>query len=87
LNAVKAVGDVSADKVVGYLDGRSFNDFYAHAGFWRPRDHRVLHEMYVVEVLSKDKIKEPHAWFKILQVIPPALAFRPESQSTCKKDW
>jgi branched-chain amino acid transport system substrate-binding protein len=87
LSAVKAVGDVSADKVVGYLDGRSFNDFYAHAGFWRPRDHRVLHEMYVVEVLPKEKIKEPHAWFKILQVIPPALAFRPESQSTCKKDW
>ena len=87
LNAVKAVGDVNADKVVAYLDGRSFNDFYAHAGSWRARDHRVLHEMYVVEVLPKDKIKEPHAWFKILQVIPPGLAFRPESQSTCKKDW
>ena len=87
LNAVKAVGDVNADKVVSYLDGRSFNDFYAHAGYWRPRDHRVLHDMYVVEVLPKDQIKEPHAWFRILQVIPPVLAFRPESQSTCKKDW
>ena len=87
LNAVKAVGSVDADKVVAYLDGRQFNDFYAHAGEWRARDHRVTHEMYVVDVLSKEQIKEPHAWYKIAQIIPPGRAFRPESQSTCKKDW
>jgi branched-chain amino acid transport system substrate-binding protein len=87
LSAVKAVGDVNADKVVAYLDGRQFNDFYARGGEWRARDHRVLHDMYVVDVLPKDKIKEPHAWFKIVQVMPPGVAFRPESQSVCKKDW
>jgi branched-chain amino acid transport system substrate-binding protein len=87
LNAVKAVGSVDADKVQHYLDGRQFNDFYAHAGEWRARDHRVTHEMYVVDVLDKSQIKEPHAWFKIVQVIPPSRAFRPESQSTCVKTW
>ncbi|BDE06540.1 branched-chain amino acid ABC transporter substrate-binding protein [Vulcanimicrobium alpinum] len=87
LNAVKAAGTTDADAIVKYLDGRQFNDFYAHAGEWRARDHRVTHEMYVVDVLSKDKIKEPHGWFKIVQTIPPSRAFRPESQSTCKKDW
>jgi branched-chain amino acid transport system substrate-binding protein len=87
LKAVKAVGSVDADKVVAYLDGRQFNDFYAHAGEWRARDHRVVHEMYVVDVIPKDQIKEPHAWFKVVQVMPPGRAFRPESQSTCKKDW
>jgi branched-chain amino acid transport system substrate-binding protein len=87
LNAVKAVGDVSADKIVAYLDGRQFNDFYARGAEWRARDHRVTHDMYVVDVLPKAKIKEPHAWFKIVQVIPPGVAFRPESQSVCKKDW
>ncbi|MBV8601892.1 MAG: ABC transporter substrate-binding protein [Candidatus Eremiobacteraeota bacterium] len=87
LSAVKAVGDVSADKVVPYLDGRQFNDFYARGAEWRARDHRVLHDMYVVDVIPKDKIKEPHAWFKIVQVMPPGVAFRPESQSVCKKDW
>jgi branched-chain amino acid transport system substrate-binding protein len=87
LNAVKAVGTVDADKVQQYLDGRQFNDFYAHAAEWRARDHSVTHEMYVVEVLDKSVIKEPHAWFKILQVIPPSRAFRPEAQSTCNKDW
>ena len=87
LNAVKAVGTVDADKVQQYLDGRQFNDFYAHAAEWRARDHRVTHEMYVVDVLDKSVIKEPHAWYKIVQVIPPSRAFRPESQSTCNKDW
>ena len=87
LNAVKAVGSTDADKIVAYLDGRQFSDFYVHAGEWRARDHRVTHEMYVVDVIAKEKITEPHAWFRIVQVIPPARAFRPENQSTCKKDW
>ncbi len=87
LNAVKAVGTADADKVQGYLDNRQFNDFYAKGGEWRGRDHRVIHEMYVVDVIPKEQIKEPHAWFKIVQTIPPGRAFRPESQSTCKKDW
>ncbi|MBV8581512.1 MAG: ABC transporter substrate-binding protein [Candidatus Eremiobacteraeota bacterium] len=87
LSAVKAVGTTDADKVQGYLDGRQFNDFYARGGEWRARDHRVIHEMYVVDVLPKDQVKEPHAWFKVVQTIPPGRAFRPESQSTCKKDW
>jgi len=87
LEAVKATGTTDADKIVAYLDGREFNDFYARGGQWRARDHRVIHQMYVVDILPKEKIKEPHAWFKVVQVIPPGLAFRPEKDSTCKKDW
>jgi branched-chain amino acid transport system substrate-binding protein len=87
LNAVKALGTVDADKVQAYLDGRKFNDFYAHSGLWRARDHRVLHDMYVVDVVPKDQIKEPHAWFKLVETIPGPQAFRPESQSVCNKDW
>ncbi len=87
LNAVKAVGTTEADKVQGYLDNRQFTDFYAKGGEWRGRDHRVIHEMYVVDVVPKEQIKEPHAWFKIVQTIPPGRAFRPESASVCKKDW
>ena len=87
LEAVKATGTTDADKIVGYLDGREFNDFYARGGQWRARDHRVIHQMYVVDILPKAQVKEPHAWFKIVQVIPPGIAFRPEKDSTCKKDW
>jgi branched-chain amino acid transport system substrate-binding protein len=87
LNAVKAVGSVDADKVQTYLDGRKFNDFYAHDGEWRARDHSVIHTMIVVDVLDKSQVKEPHAWYKIIETIPAEKAFRPESQSTCNKDW
>jgi branched-chain amino acid transport system substrate-binding protein len=87
LKAVQAVGSVDADKVVKYLDGRKFDDFYAHHAEWRARDHRVIHDMYVVDVLPKDQVKEPHAWFKILETIPGDQAFRPVSESTCAKDW
>jgi branched-chain amino acid transport system substrate-binding protein len=87
LNAIKAVGSDDPDKLVAYLDGRKFSDFYAHNGVWRGRDHRVLHDMYVVQILSKDEIKEPHAWFKVLAVIPGEQAFRPEADSKCAKDW
>ena len=72
---------------VAYLDGRKFSDFYAHNGMWRGSDHRVLHDMYVVDVVPKEEIKEPHAWFKILQTISPEQAFRPATQTECKKDW
>jgi len=87
LRAVKASGSVDADKVVAQLDGKKFSDFYARNGQWRARDHRVLHDMYVVDVLPQSEVKEPHAWFKIIETIPAEKAFRPASQSTCQKDW
>ncbi|MBD5605880.1 MAG: ABC transporter substrate-binding protein [Candidatus Eremiobacteraeota bacterium] len=87
LQAIKAVNSIDAEKVQQYLDGRKFKDFYAHNGEWRARDHRVLHDMYVVDVIPKEEIKEPHAWFKLVETISANDAFRPESQSVCKKDW
>jgi len=87
LDAVKATGTTNADKIVAYLDGRKFNDFYAHHGQWRARDHRVLHDMYVVDVLPKSQVKVPHAWFKVVDTIPADKAFRPASQSVCPKTW
>ena len=87
LNAVKAVGSTDADKIVAYLDGRKFDDFYARNAVWRARDHRVVHDMYFVDVLPKEQVTKPHAWFKVLRVIPGEQAFRPEADSTCKKDW
>lgn len=87
LAAVKRVGSTDADKIVAYLDNRKFSDFYAHNAQWRGRDHRVIHDMYVVDVLPKDQVKEPHAWFHIEQTIPPEKAFRPLAATVCKKDW
>jgi branched-chain amino acid transport system substrate-binding protein len=87
LNAVKAVGTTDADKIVAYLDGRKFDDFYARHAEWRTRDHRVVHDMYVMDVLPKSDVKEPHAWMKVVETIPAGQAFRPASESQCPKSW
>lgn len=87
LKAVRAVGSTNADKVVAYLDGRKFDDFYAHHAQWRTRDHLVVHDMEVVDVLPRSEVKEPHAWYKVVDTIPGSLAFRPASESTCPKTW
>jgi branched-chain amino acid transport system substrate-binding protein len=87
LKAVQAVGTTNADKVVAYLDGRKFSDFYARNAEWRARDHRMVHDMYVVDVLPQSDVKEPHAWFKVVETIPGEKAFRPVSQSACPKSW
>lgn len=87
LKAVQAVGSTDADKIVAYLDGRKFEDFYAHHAEWRARDHRVVHDMYVMDVLPKSEVQEPHAWMKVVETIPAAQAFKPASESTCDKTW
>lgn len=87
LKAVKAVGSVDADKVVAYLDGRKFSDFYAQNAEWRARDHRVVHDMYVYDILPQSQVKEKDAWYKLVDTVPGSQAFRPAAQSTCEKTW
>ena len=87
LNAVKAVGSTDGDKLVSYLDGRKFNDFYAHDAQWRAGDHRVTHDMYVVQIVPANSLKEAHAWYRIIKVMKGDSAFRPVSAGACKKDW
>ena len=41
----------------------------------------------LLDILPKDKIHAPHAWFNIVETISPDRAFRPESASVCQKDW
>lgn len=87
LDAVRAVGTTNADAVVAYLDGRTFSDFYARNAQWRAGDHRVVHDMYVVQVLPQNQFAAPHAWFKVVDTVAPARAFRAATESGCNKTW
>ncbi len=84
LQAVKATGTTDADAVVKYLDGRKFDDMFAHNGAWRASDHAVTHDLYVVDVLPSKEVTEPHGWFRIVQTVPAAQAFPPETANACK---
>ena len=81
LQAVKAVGSTDADEVTKYFDGRKFDDMFAEHGQWRAEDHAVVHDLYVVEVVHPTT---PHAWYRVVQRIPAAEAFPPESATHCK---
>ena len=87
LSAVKATGTTDADTIQKYLDGRKFSDFYAQNAEWRARDHSVVHDMYVYDILPQSQVKEKDAWYKLVDTIPASQAFRPVATSTCDKTW
>ena len=75
LQAVRTAGTTDADAVVRTLDGHRFDDMFAHGGEWRPSDHMVVHDLYVVQVLPPAQVSEPHGWYRVLATVPAALAF------------
>ncbi len=84
LQAVKAAGTTNADAVVKYLDGRPVEDMFAQQGQWRAADHMMVHDLYVVQVVPPDQVTAPHAWYRVVKVIPAAQAFPPETAAACK---
>ena len=85
LEAVKVAGTTDADAVVKILDGRTFDDMFARNATWRASDHMVIHDLYVVDVLPSAQLREPHAWFKVVEVVPAAQAFQASDAAACKR--
>ena len=82
LEAVQAAGTDDADAVRKQLDGKKINDVFLRNGEIRS-DHRVIHDVYLAKVKTKDQVTEPWDYEKILQTIPAADAFEPVS-AACK---
>jgi branched-chain amino acid transport system substrate-binding protein len=82
LEAVQAAGTDDADAVRKQLDGKKINDIFLRNGEVRS-DHRVVHDVYLAKVKSKDQVSEPWDYEKIVQTIPAADAFEPVS-AACK---
>lgn len=83
LEAVQRAGTDNSDKVVGQLEGHKFNDFFARNAEIRAKDHRMVHDAYLVQVKSQSESSAPGDYDKLLATIPAADAFAPESASTC----
>jgi branched-chain amino acid transport system substrate-binding protein len=58
------------------------NDFFAKNGKIR-EDGRMVHDMYVYEVKKPSESKYPFDYYKLVDTIPAAQAFRPLAQSDC----
>lgn len=86
LEAVARAKSDDADKVIAQLEGHKFNDAVTHNGFIRPQDHRVLLDVYQVQVKAKKDAKDDDDLFKYIATTPADKAFMPLSESTCKMD-
>ena len=82
LKAVAAVKSTDADKVMEYLKKTPINDFYAKGGVIRP-DGRMVHEMYLVQVISLAESKKPWDYLNIVKKIPGDQVFTAKADSKC----
>ena len=80
--AVAAAGSVKPGAVMKLMKSTPINDFFAHNGHIR-EDGRMVHDMYLFQVKTPSKSKEPWDDYKLVATIPAEEAFQPLSQSTC----
>jgi branched-chain amino acid transport system substrate-binding protein len=84
LEAVKRAKTDEGEKVVAQLEGRKFHDFFAHNAEVRKQDHRVILDVYQVQVKPKSEAKEDGDYYKEVNKTAAADAFTPLSESKCK---
>jgi branched-chain amino acid transport system substrate-binding protein len=82
LNIVKSIKTDDADKVMAEFRKVKINDMYAKDGYVRP-DGRMVHDMYLLQVKSPDKSKEPWDYFDVVSVIKGEDAFTTKAESKC----
>lgn len=82
LNAVKAAGTDDADAVMKKMRENKINDFFAKNGVIR-EDGRMVHDMYLVEVIKPNESKGAWDQLKLIATIPGDIAFKPLAGSEC----
>ncbi|BAT61504.1 hypothetical protein GJW-30_1_04061 [Variibacter gotjawalensis] len=82
LKAIQAAGTDDAKAVMAKMRETPINDFFAKGGRIR-EDGRMVHDMYVYQVKKPEESKGKWDYYKLLEIIPAAEAFRPLSESTC----
>ncbi|RZJ84020.1 MAG: ABC transporter substrate-binding protein [Massilia sp.] len=82
LNAVKATGTDSADKVMARLKSTPVNDMFAKNGIIRP-DGRMVYDMYLMQVKSPKESKGAWDYYKVVATIPGEQAYTKKAETKC----
>ena len=82
LNAVKATGTDDADKVLAYMHKTKINDVFAKGGYIRD-DGRMVHDMYLMQVKSPDKSKEPWDYYNVVTTFKGEEAWTSKADTKC----
>src|SRR5690606_6376107 len=80
--AVEAAGTDHARAVIAKMRALPVNDFFARNGKLR-EDGRLLMDMYLLEVKRPQDVAALGDYYRLLQVIPGAQAFRPLEEGGC----
>ncbi|THF67849.1 ABC transporter substrate-binding protein [Deinococcus sp. Arct2-2] len=84
LQSVARAKSDNGDAVVKALEGHRFSDFFARSAYIRPQDHRMILDVYTVQIKPKAQAKENGDYFTKIATIPAAKAFMPLAESKCK---
>lgn len=82
LAAIAAVGTDEADKVVSRMKSVAINDMFAKGGHIRA-DGRMVHDMYLMQVKSKEESRNDWDILKLVATIPGERSFRPLADGGC----
>lgn len=82
LKAVQAAGTDETKEVAAKLRSMPINDAFAKNGKIRA-DGKMIHDMYLVEVKSKQDSKTPWDYFRVAKTVHGDQAFAPLSESSC----
>jgi branched-chain amino acid transport system substrate-binding protein len=82
LEGVKAAGTDASDKVMAQMKSKPWKDPLFGQTSIRA-DGRAIHDMYLFEVKTPAESKGPWDYYKLIQKIPAAEAFRPLSEGKC----
>jgi branched-chain amino acid transport system substrate-binding protein len=82
LNAVKAAGSTTSEKVMAELKKMKIDDMFTSNGKIRA-DGLMEHEMYIMQVKKPDESKQPWDYYKLVHTMSGEEAFGKLSDSAC----
>lgn len=83
LETVQAAKTDDADKVVAGLEGKKIDDVFSRNGTIRKEDHRLIHDVYLVEVKKPSEVVKDEDFEKIIKTIPAEQAFQSVDKTGC----
>ncbi|HEY5796191.1 MAG TPA: ABC transporter substrate-binding protein [Bosea sp. (in: a-proteobacteria)] len=82
LKAVAAVDSDETTRVLEKMRATPVDDFFAPGAMLRA-DSKLVHDFYLVQAKSPAELEKPWAYYKIVEKIAAADAYRPLSESEC----
>ncbi|MCU4179471.1 ABC transporter substrate-binding protein [Bosea sp. BH3] len=82
LKAVAATGSDDTATVLAKMRATPVDDFYAPGATLRA-DNKLVHDFYLVQAKKPAELDRPWAYYKVVETVKPADAYRPLSESEC----